>query len=362
MNTHVQRCLVGVAIAIALMAPAMGAPLDEVLRAVPASPAEWQIYFTDWAQIKENLGLEFLTSAGSLELRFEMGLRLSEDQAAASAFGLSRIRTHAEDWGWDSSDLDWEATIGSDEWPLVYLLKFSEGFDFAPIASHFIERGFTQTASLGVTVFSHELTPDTDWLRTTEFAILNTAILPEEGLLILSGSPVAVERTLSTRLGIGPSATSDALAVRTVQHLEQPETAVILRDPELCLRFLQQQISSADYDGREYDTALLEGLIPYQVFAVGYHEVDDHAVGRILLEYQDPEAARFELAARCGLAQSSWSTMSDRPISETYFTLLDCQANDGALVLTVAPIDNRPSLLLRMVYTLDAAFGACSPP
>ena len=350
------------ALAIGVAVSAMGAPLDEVLRAVPASPAEWQIYFTDWAQIKENLGLGFLTSAGSLELRFEMGLRLSEDQAAASAFGLSRLRTHAEDWGWDSSDLDWEATIASDQWPLVYLLQFSEGFDFAPIASHFIERGFTQTASFGIPVYSHALTPDTDWLRTTEFSILNTAILSQEALLILSSSPVALERTLSTWLERNPSAESDPLAVRTVQHLEQPETAVILRDPGLCLRFLQQQISDADYDGKEYDATDLEGLIPYQVFAAGYHEIDGHAVGRILFEYEVPKNADLDLFERCDLARSSLTRVNDRPVSETYFTVLDCQANEGAVVLTVDPVDNRPSLLLAMVYRLDARFAACAAP
>ena len=362
MRPVLTRVAISVFIALVMAFSCISSPLDEVLRAIPAGFADWMVFFTDWAQIKENLGLEFLTSAGPLELRFEMGLRLSEDQAAASAFGLSWLRTHAEHWGWDSSDLLWEASITSDRWPPIYLLKFPIAFDFTGIASRFAERGFTQTPSQGIATYSHPPTPSVDWIRTTELSILNTAILAEQSLLILSSSPVALGSTISTWLGTQPSAASDALAVRTVRHLEEPETAVIVRDPALCLRFLQTQISDASLDGRTYDTSNLGDLLPYQAFAVGYHEIDDRAIGRILFEYETPENADLDLLRRCDLARSSLSRMSDRPVSETYFTVLDCQTSDGATVLTVAPVDNRPSLLLRMVYTLDAAFAACAEP
>ena len=99
------------AIVIIIATVACASPLVDLLAMVPQELSNLVISFTDWSQIKANLGLGFLTSDGPELFRLELGRRVSQDQAAASAYALPYLRTHAEMWGWDTADLAW-AFIG----------------------------------------------------------------------------------------------------------------------------------------------------------------------------------------------------------------------------------------------------------
>ena len=365
-------CPLGVVAAVVLLMGlcASAAPLHEALRAVPVQSQNWMLLFTDWEQIKANLGLSFLTSSSPLALRVEMGLRLSQDQAAASAFALSWLRTHGDDWGWDTADLQWEANIVTDDWPPVYLLQFRDGFDFSPVTARFVDRGFTQTASRGVLVYSHPLQAGVDWIRTTELSILNTALLHEEGLLLLSSSPAALEQFLDTWMRGQPSAVEDPFALAAAGHLNDPASAILLQGLGGCQRFapislinlLDQIPSQEKIEGFREQVAEATLMLPYRTLAVGYHQQEGRSTGTIILEYDSQELARLDLAARCLLAEEGTSSRSERPLSETYFSVMACHVQDSAIVVTVVPFDDQPRLLFRMIYVLDAVFAACTTP
>jgi hypothetical protein len=68
----------------------------------------------------------------------------------------------------------------------------------------------------------------------------------------------------------------------------------------------------------------------------------------------------MDLPARLLLAQEGMSTYYDAPISESYFTVLNSDVQDSAVILTVAPINDQPIRLFRMIFYLDAVFAACS--
>ena len=128
---------------------------------MPRDLTEVMLLFTDWSY------------DSPVKLRLELAQRASRDLAAASAYALSDIQSHSVTWGWDTADLVWEANIVSGEWPQIYILRLRNDFDFSPVAAHFIERGFTQTESHRATVYTYQLNPSLDWIRTTELSILN---------------------------------------------------------------------------------------------------------------------------------------------------------------------------------------------
>ena len=130
---------------------ALGAFLD----LVPLDVQEPLILFTDWSRIGSSLGLETLTSASPLEQRLQLVLSTTRQHAAASAYGVAHFSGHADAWGWDTADLDWEASIVSRALPPIYVLKLHAGFDFAPVAARFAGRGFVQTMSHGAVPVSY---------------------------------------------------------------------------------------------------------------------------------------------------------------------------------------------------------------
>ena len=340
--------------------------LDQMLGFVPREISEAMVLFTNWSHIKDQLGLELLTSGSSLDLRIELVTRISQDQAAASAYGLSNMRTHAEDWGWDTADLDWEANIISRNLPPTYILKFRDGFDFTPLIERFLERGFIQTESRGAAVFSHELDLRADWARTTELSIHETAYLVEENMLILSS--FGVEAFLAVAAGERESLTEDTFVRAAVAHLGDPYAAILLLGAGECLRFTPNPIldiigTIPTKERLAELRAMIEEkqlLVPYRALGVGYRYEEAHPIGTIVFEYDAPELAEMDLPARCILAEEGISTYFDAPIPESYFTVLDCGVQDSALVLAVAPINDQPWRLFRMIFYLDAVFAGCS--
>ena len=103
-----------------------------------------------------------------------------------------------------------------------------------------------------------------------------------------------------------------------------------------------------------------ELLVPYRALGVGYRVEEDRPVGTIVFEYDTPELATMDLPARLLLAEEGTSRKYDASISESYFTILDFDVQDSAIILTVTPINDQPRRLFRMIFYLDAAFAACS--
>jgi len=344
------------------------APLDRVLRIVPRDLSDAMIAFTDWSQIKAELGLGFLTGDGPLALRIELMRRTSQDHAAASAYAAPFVLAHVETWGWDSADLDWEANVVGRELAPSYILKLRPGFDFLRIATRFSERGFVQSESHGAIVYMRRLDPSADWIRTTRLSILTTAYIEEDGLLILSSSPASVEALLATRAGDLPSISEDPFVAAAADRLAAPASAILMYGLGTCLRFTGNPIlellagmpAQAQISELRAKVAGRELLVPYRALAVGYRTESRRPIGTIAFEYDRPELAAADLTSRALLAEEGMSTHSGAPISESLFTILDTALVDRAIVWTVRPVDEQPNRLFRMVFLLDAAFAGCS--
>jgi len=132
--------------------PAAAAPADAVTGASPLAeaisfaPADATLLnFTDWSAIKRYEGAENISSRSSMDDRIDLLMSTTRGQAAASGFALPYMEQQAALWGWDSTDLLWEATITTAGGPPVYVLRLPDDFDMDGLVARFEERGFARS-------------------------------------------------------------------------------------------------------------------------------------------------------------------------------------------------------------------------
>ncbi len=353
--------LVGVAFAAA------GNGLTETIASIPAALEEVTVAYTDWAGIKAEMGVPWLTGDASYDVKVAFGMRLDVDHALGSAFGLSRLSVHAETWGFDSIDLEWETQITADGIPPTYLLKLREDIDLDVVIAHFEERGFTRNDSYGGAIYSRSIDADLDWIRTTELAIHNTGVLEDERLLVLSSSFPVVELLLATLAGEFVSLSTDEATAALVDRLDDPLAAYLMIGRSTCLRFSPNPVldligSSVDESPLDDLRAWLdsgEPLYGYSALGVGYHHVEGRPVGTVVFVYPSADDAAHDLEPRRLLAESGASSHYERPIAEAFFVLEDARVDEAVILFAVRPVNDQPRRLFQMIIYADAPFAAC---
>ncbi|QAA77185.1 MAG: hypothetical protein BIP78_1419 [Candidatus Bipolaricaulis sibiricus] len=342
-------------------------PLEDVLRLTPVLFESPFIAFTYWARIRADEGLDDLTSQSPIEERWALVRSTTERHAAPSAFGSSRLAVHAGVWGWDVADHVWEACLVLDALPPLWLVHVGPGVDLDALAARFRDRGFTREDLSGVAVFHHPLDLTADWLRATELAILNTAILFGERLLVMCSAPGGVEAVLAARAGELASWAEVPWAASLAQVLDRASGAVLLLGPATCLSFsaadvLATLIASPPNEAARRFKALLEAgppLHPYVGFAAGYEVEDGEPVGLFVLHYLDGESARADLSARTALAEEGVSLVTRVLYREGTFTVRAASVEGTSVVLRVDPTNGQPSRVFSMVHARDLTFALC---
>lgn len=350
-------------LAIALPASALGRSpqatdaseghLSEAFWFLP--PGGTNVAFTDWGRIRASQGAADLTGDSPLEAKVDVLMSTNEDEAAASAYALRFLRDHRALWGFDSFDLDWEATLSVDG-PPVFVLRFRDGFDVASLMSLFDERGFSTTQADGAVIRSHDMDVTADWLHGSEFAILNTAFLDDGRTLVLSSGLKGVTDVLATRgmprpLMRGLTPVLDALAGASAAWL-----AV---GPGTCLGFAPLPLVLGVSTSSMPPPPSGEPLHPYVALGVGYARPDWDPMGRIAMGFPHEAWAQADAGPRTEEARSGVGLRLGEPYADSLFTLERSAVRDGALVLEVEPLDDHPQRLFQMVGGRDMTFARC---
>lgn len=143
-------------------------------------------------------------------------------------------------WGWDSTDLIWEATVHIDGPPTgrhtspLYVLQFPDDFDFAPLQDLFEQRGFSQSDYQGVTIYSHKMDLATDWIIIGKLAIVNTAVIEKDHRLVLSTQLEAIQAVLDAYKGEAQSLVDNSTAKAIAERLGESAGAYIKVGSESC--------------------------------------------------------------------------------------------------------------------------------
>lgn len=351
--------------ALALLPTPMAAPApvsEHLAAALAYAPAATETFaFTNWAMLKAEAGVASLSSADPMEQRADflrtVGL---ETQALASGYGRHYFLTHAETWGWDSTDLLWESTLTLPGGGPLFVLRLRDDFDFAPLLARFEERGFTRQNHGAVPIYSHEMDLSADWLRTTEFAILNTAVLADQHLLVLASTPESVAAVLDAQ------ATGATLAnlptVHSVAAALGPVGAAILSplgcEPLDAALLLNEEVRQQYTE--MWQQAGINGL--YTTLGIGYRveEIDGQEIqaGVVVMYFPEEGAAAADLGPRRQLAEEGESLRTRAPYAEL-FEVVDAYVEGANLVITLHAHERPPQLFFNMFYQRDLLFAAC---
>lgn len=339
--------------AASAQSPSAGPASDALHEAVAFLPPDASdLGFTDWSRIRASLGAHDVTGASPLEDKVAVLMTTTQHETTASAFGAAYVRNHHGAWGWDSLDVDWEATISMDGPPL-FVVRLREGTDVDAIAARYDAFGFATEETPWGTIRSHKLDPTADWIGSGELAVVNTAFLDDGRTLVFSSGADTL------RAALGRSARTPLPGQTDVVDALSGASAAWLTLAPGCTTYTPLPFDPFDPNASIGPLPTGAPLHPWTALGVGYARPDWDPVGRIAMGFLSPEHARADEATRSEEARTGTSQRVREPYADALFTLEGSHVTDAALVLDVAPLDDRPSRLMGMVFARDMTFAGC---
>jgi hypothetical protein len=323
------------------------------------------VQFINWAHIKKIEGFESVTSTSDRDEWRKFFLTAFQKDAVDSAYGITRLAEHAQVWGWDTADLEWEARLIMSS-PPSYILKFREDFSFAPIISRFEERGFEKRIYQGIPIYTHKLDINLEWLRATEFSILNTAVIEDAHMLVMSINPDFVMTMIDAYQDRSDSLADKPDVQAVVSRLDDPIAAFVSGDP--CSVFSSEALLARQRFDTRINLDQLQAqlnnrpqLRNYDALGIGYFMKISQPVGMIVMQFSNVEEANEDLQARQQLAQTGLVRDKEaRTYSEVFFTLeQDAKVDGRQIIILVKPVDNNPSRFFMMIDRMDMTFATC---
>ncbi len=346
------------AIAADAAAPASESGLLQALAF--AAPDTSLVTFTDWDRLKTAYGLESLDSTLPEDLRPKGMLELTEDDGIFSGCGLRHIRGHAETWRWDSTELAWDAQILTTGAP-AYVLRFRDDLDLAPFVGLLDEREFESRPYCDAVIRSRELDLGSDWVRTTELASQNVALLPDGHTVALSGSTDVLEAMLDAVASTTPEETAASPAGQIAVSLESPSSAAIELGPDACTAY-----SDTSFAGDpDVDAALVASVGPLSAWeAMGVATcatAGAPSMARLVFLLGDPAFAEAEAEARARIAREGHSLVIGMPYGDIAFEAADASADGAIARIDLVPVDGRSHLVARRLFWRDLLPARCDP-
>ena len=327
--------------------------------------------FTDWTALKTLHGGADITSASPLEERQRLVLDMVRSEASGSRFGLDRLATWPELWGWDNTDLAWEATPWDPRSESTKVLRFRDGWDSGPFIDRLEALGYSRTDDRYGSLFSDP--PD---FRPSPGG---EAVLDADELLLAAPSSPSVAisndgRTVAIREGdradkllriaarADPATFAASPFGRAAAALGRPVSAIIVDGTPGC-----HWAGLADIDYSEEMTTLARSvgpLHPYQALAMGYERsgAGEPVMGRYAFAYKRARQAVADLPGRRTLIDGGYSSRHGKPYREAAFTLADAQVDGRTLVLKVAPLYDNPKVFLELLNGRSLSFATCGSP
>ncbi len=342
-------------------------PMLEALSLLPADIDAFE--FTHWAALKAIHGGSEVTSASPLAERQRLMLAMDQHEATTSPLGLDRLATWSERWGWDTTDLEWQASCcGASDYSI---LRFREDWDAGPFMARLEADGYERSDKPHATSFTLEPgteAPDRDFLErvlqsegpmggapTTR---ASAAISPDGHTVVLMRGPDA-HKVLALAARADASAIADSPFGRVATALGRPLASSIRGERYVCSGTGVERGYLNDEDARLVQA--IGVLHPYQTFGMGYERAGpgEPAVGRYVFAYDRARDATADLPGRRRLIEEGHSIRYGAPYHDRVFALVDAVAEGGQLILDVAPVNDTPQTLFDAVIDRDMVFAIC---
>lgn len=346
-------------------APAASSPLLDALAF--ASPDTSYFEFTDWTVLKALHDGSDITSASPLEDRQRLVLDMVHAEASRFDFGLDRLATWPELWGWDNTDLAWEATWFPFD---VRVLRFREGWDAGPFIDRLEAVGYSRTDDRYGSLFSDlpdfSAGPDGEAVLDADELLRVATVRPPSLAISNDGRTVAIaegdraDKLLRIAARADPATVATSPFGRVAVALGRPVTAFLVDGDYACS---DDGLGNADLLA---DIAVrppsVGPLHPYQAFGIGYERAGqgEPAVGRYAFAYERAQQARADLAGRRTLINEGYASRSGRPPEEVALASGDASPDRRTLTLDVDLLDDAPRLLFDLLDRRSLSPVACS--
>jgi hypothetical protein len=350
------------------VAPPASSATSPLLDALAFAPRGiYSFDFTDWTALKALHGGAGLTSESPLEERQRLFLDIANAEASASGFGLDRLATWPELWGWDNTDLAWEARPWNPRSEPAKVLRFRDDWDAEPFMERLEALGFSRTEGRYGTLFSDppdfSAGPDTEAILDRDDQLLwarrhSVAISQDRRTVVIREGDHA-DKLLRIAARADPAQLAASPFGRAAAALGRPVAATIVDGRQRC-----DWTGLPDIDYSEQMNTLARSVGPlhrYQALAMGYERAGpgEPAMGRYAFAYKRAKQASADLAGRRTLIDDGYSTRHGRRYRDAAFTLVAASADDRMLVLDVAPLYDDPGVFHDLLVGRSLSFATC---
>jgi len=342
--------------------------LETALGIIPADASEF--LFTNWSEIKLYYRVPHLTSDASKEEKYWFLDRALDDNQIAVMFGQESFIWQAEDWGWDYSDLLWEAS-GNFERLIeeIFVQQLRSNFDFENLTNNLPTKGYSTSVYQGFDIYSVPIETVTDWQNSNPLAFRTIAILQDEGLLIMSPDIESVWRAIDALNGNETALGDNPLIKRGVFKLIGMFSVRIDLGAETCTKFgegIDEDISGQGRIGEAIREQLEKWPVnPYELLAAGHFFVEETQQDIVLMYYDDYRTAEADFENRKDLFKYGISPKKTGFHYAGQFILDDAELDDALMTFRLNPsvdIGERPGwsqTIIGWIKAQDALFAAC---
>ncbi len=312
-------------------------PMLEALSLLPPDIDAFE--FTHWAALKAAHGGADVTSASPLVERQRLMLDIALQEATTSPLGLDRLGTWSERWGWDTTDLEWQASC-CDAFDF-FILRFREDWDPGPFMARLEADGYERHDRPHATSFTLDPdaeAPDRDFLeRVYEGAgaiggpsgpRASVAVSPDGHTVVLVRGPDA-HKILKLAARADPVAIAAGPFGRVATALGRPLAARVWDGERGCWS------TGVERHASDENARLVQAigvLHPYQAFGAGYERArpGEPALGRYVFIYERAPDAEADLPGRRRLIDEGDSIRFGAPYRDGVFSLVDAMSGGPA--------------------------------
>ncbi len=322
--------------------------------------------FTHWNRLKRHNRVPEMTSGTEMLDRQRCLVKVLTKNPAAAVMDKEFFDVQAKLWGWDSTDLVWEAEaqfVGMMDY--LNIIRVRPNLDLEIFVNLLLENEFRTVIYEGVTIYYMPLTEEVDWYNISPLSIHNIAIFPDDGLLIMSPVIESVQRVIDTMRDQSLAIGDDPLVKRAAFQLVGMAAVEMQRGLDTC-----EYYSAGNSDKGRLINAATEQLgnwpvSPYQLMAVGHAFSNEAQVDLVLFHYDDFRQAELDFESRENLIRMGTSPQRNVPYS-AQFILQDSELDDALMTFSLVPsptLTDRsgwPQTVIGWVQDQDALFAACN--
>ena len=337
--------------------------LEEALVLIPEDA--FRFSFTHWNRLKRHNRVPQMTSEYPMDERRRFIVQVLKKNQASAIMDKEFFTVQTELWGWDSTDLVWEAEAQFEEM-LGYLniLKVRPNLDLDKLVAQLLERDFTPVEYEGVTIYSLPLAVKTDWYNISPLSVHNIAIFPDDSLLIMSPIIESVQLVIDTMREQVDSLGDDPLVKRAAFQLIGMAGVEMHMGEESCQSFSAGMSESSRIINAASNQLIDWPVAPYQLMALGHAFSNEAQVDLVVFHYEDFRQAEFDFEFRENLLRFGNSPKRNVPYS-AQFILQDGKLDDALMTFSLVPspaLSDRagwPQTVIGWVQDQDALFAAC---